>query len=40
LRDALCGAVADVKDGEVELPDTPGLGIEPDLVSIAQYRTL
>jgi D-galactarolactone cycloisomerase len=40
LRDAFCGPVADVKDGEVELPDTPGLGIEPDLVSIAQYRTL
>jgi L-alanine-DL-glutamate epimerase-like enolase superfamily enzyme len=40
LRDAFCGAVADVKDGAIELPDTPGLGIEPDLTSIAKYRTL
>jgi L-alanine-DL-glutamate epimerase-like enolase superfamily enzyme len=40
LRDAFCGAVGDVKDGEVELDETPGLGIEPDLGSIAKYRTL
>ena len=40
LRDAFCGAVADVRDGEVELADTPGLGIEPDLVPFAKYRTL
>ena len=40
LRDAFSGAVVNVRDGEVELPDTPGLGIEPDLASIAKYRTL
>ena len=40
LRDAFCGAVADIKDGEIELPETPGLGIEPDLAAIAKYRTL
>jgi L-alanine-DL-glutamate epimerase-like enolase superfamily enzyme len=39
LRDGFCGAVADVKDGEIELTDAPGLGIEPDIASIAQYRT-
>jgi D-galactarolactone cycloisomerase len=40
LRDAFCGTVASIKDGEIELPETPGLGIEPDLASIAKYRTL
>jgi L-alanine-DL-glutamate epimerase-like enolase superfamily enzyme len=40
LRDAFCGAVAAIKDGEIELPDTPGLGIEPDIASIEEYRTL
>jgi D-galactarolactone cycloisomerase len=40
LRDAFCGAVAAVKDGEIELPETPGLGIAPDLAAIAKYRTL
>jgi D-galactarolactone cycloisomerase len=40
LRDAFCGAVADVREGEIELEDAPGLGIEPDLASIAKYRTL
>ena len=40
LRDAFCGAVGRVKDGEIELDETPGLGIEPDLASIAKYRTL
>jgi D-galactarolactone cycloisomerase len=40
LRERFCGAVADIKDGEIELPDAPGLGIEPDLAAIARYRTL
>jgi len=40
LRDAFCGAVADVKDGAIELLEEAGLGIEPDLASIARYRTL
>ncbi|WP_213769852.1 mandelate racemase/muconate lactonizing enzyme family protein [Bradyrhizobium sp. dw_78] len=39
LRDRLCGPVADVSDGTVTLGDDPGLGIEPDLSSIEQYRT-
>jgi D-galactarolactone cycloisomerase len=40
LRDAFCGAAGRVKNGEIELDEAPGLGIEPDLASIAQYRTL
>jgi L-alanine-DL-glutamate epimerase-like enolase superfamily enzyme len=40
LRDAFCGTAADVRDGEIELTEAPGLGIEPDLASIAKYRTL
>jgi L-alanine-DL-glutamate epimerase-like enolase superfamily enzyme len=40
LRNNLCGSVAAIKDGEIELPETPGLGIAPDLAAIAQYRTL
>ena len=40
LRDAFCGAVADVRDGAIELHGRAGLGIAPDLASIAQYRTL
>lgn len=39
LRDLLCGPVADISDGTVTLNDNPGLGIEPDLSSIEQYRT-
>lgn len=40
LRENFCGAVADIKDGEIELPETPGLGIEPDVKAIEKYRTL
>ncbi|HEV7602633.1 MAG TPA: mandelate racemase/muconate lactonizing enzyme family protein [Bradyrhizobium sp.] len=40
LRDDLCGAVADIKDGEIVLPETPGLGIEIDVKAIEKYRTL
>ena len=39
LRDRFCGPVADIRDGMVTLSDNPGLGIEPDLSSIEQYRT-
>ena len=39
LRDRFCGAVANVRDGTITLGDDPGLGIEPDLASIEQYRT-
>lgn len=40
LREQFCGSVADVRDGEVVLTEEPGLGLEPDLSSIAKYRTL
>jgi L-alanine-DL-glutamate epimerase-like enolase superfamily enzyme len=40
LRQDFCGAVAVVKDGEIVLPETPGLGIEPDLAAIEKYRTI
>jgi L-alanine-DL-glutamate epimerase-like enolase superfamily enzyme len=40
LRDHVCGTVADIRDGTVTLGDEPGLGIEPDLAAIAQYRTV
>ena len=33
------GAVADVTDGSITLGDALGLGIEPDLAAIEQYRT-
>jgi D-galactarolactone cycloisomerase len=39
LRDRFCGPVADVRDGAITLSDDPGLGIEPELASIEQYRT-
>ena len=40
LREDFCGAVADIKDGEIVLPETPGLGVEPDVKAIEKYRTL
>ncbi|MGN6113924.1 MAG: mandelate racemase/muconate lactonizing enzyme family protein [Nitrobacter sp.] len=40
LRDRFCGPVVNVVDGTVTLGDAPGLGIEPDLASIEQYRTV
>jgi D-galactarolactone cycloisomerase len=39
LRDRFCGPVAEISDGTVTLSDSPGLGFEPDLSSIEQYRT-
>ncbi len=39
LRDLFCGPVIDIRDGMVTLNDDPGLGFEPDLSSIANYRT-
>lgn len=39
LRDRLCGPVADISGGAISLTDEPGLGIEPDLAAIEQYRT-
>jgi D-galactarolactone cycloisomerase len=40
LREGFCGAVADISDGEIVLPEAPGLGIEPDVAAIERYRTL
>ncbi|THD75402.1 MAG: mandelate racemase/muconate lactonizing enzyme family protein [Bradyrhizobium sp.] len=40
LRQQFCGAIADIKDGEIVLPETPGLGIEPDIAAIEKYRTM
>ena len=40
LREDFCGAVADIREGEIVLPETPGLGIEPDVKAIEKYRTL
>jgi L-alanine-DL-glutamate epimerase-like enolase superfamily enzyme len=40
LREDFCGAAADIRNGEIELPETPGLGIEPDLAAIEKYRTM
>ncbi|XIA63457.1 enolase C-terminal domain-like protein [Bradyrhizobium sp. TZ2] len=39
LRDRFCGPVVDVRDGTITLSDDAGLGIEPELVAIEQYRT-
>jgi len=39
LRDRFCGPIADISEGRVTLGDEPGLGIEPDLSSIENYRT-
>jgi D-galactarolactone cycloisomerase len=40
LREDFCGAVADIKDGEIVLTEAPGLGIEPVMKAIEKYRTL
>jgi D-galactarolactone cycloisomerase len=40
LREYFCGAAADIKDGEIVLPEMPGLGIEPELAAIERYRTM
>jgi L-alanine-DL-glutamate epimerase-like enolase superfamily enzyme len=40
LRDRFCGSVANVNEGTITLGDEPGLGIDPDLSSIEQYRTM
>jgi D-galactarolactone cycloisomerase len=39
LRGRLCGSVANVRNGMVTLTDDPGIGIEPDLLSIEHHRT-
>ncbi|NPU13394.1 mandelate racemase/muconate lactonizing enzyme family protein [Bradyrhizobium sp. 83012] len=39
LRDRFCGPVARITDGTVALGEEPGIGLVPDLASIAQYRS-
>jgi D-galactarolactone cycloisomerase len=39
LRERFSGAVAEIRDGEIVLDETPGLGIEPDVKAIEEYRT-
>ncbi|HEU0081658.1 MAG TPA: enolase C-terminal domain-like protein, partial [Bradyrhizobium sp.] len=40
LREEFCGAVAQIREGEIVLGETPGLGVEPDLKGIEKYRTM
>ena len=40
LREEFCGAVAQIREGEIVLGEMPGLGIEPDLKGIEKYRTM
>ena len=40
LREDFCGAVAEIREGEIVLPEMPGLGVEPDLAGIEKYRTM
>jgi D-galactarolactone cycloisomerase len=40
LREDFCGAVPDIRDGEIALTEKPGLGVEPDVKAIEKYRTL
>ncbi|WP_458757546.1 mandelate racemase/muconate lactonizing enzyme family protein [Afipia sp. TerB] len=39
LRDRFCGPVVNVSNGAVTLSDEPGLGLTPDIDSIADLRT-
>lgn len=39
LRDRFCGAAAEINEGKIKLTDAPGLGFEPDLAAIEQFRT-
>lgn len=38
LRSALCGPLAHISQGYAMLPETAGLGIEPDLAALQGYR--
>ena len=39
LREMLVGDLLTVREGRVALPQTPGLGIVPDLAALDPYRT-
>ena len=38
LRTLACGPVADVRDGQIVLGEAPGLGVEPDLQALREFR--
>ncbi|MBV9395215.1 MAG: mandelate racemase/muconate lactonizing enzyme family protein [Methylobacteriaceae bacterium] len=40
LRDTCCGPMCQIRSGQVSLLDEPGLGVDPDLQGLANYRTL
>ena len=40
LREGLLGDVLTLRDGGVSLPDGQGLGLEPDIKTLASFRTL
>jgi len=40
LLNNLCSARIEMKDGAIEVPDAPGLGVEPDEKMISRYRVL
>jgi L-alanine-DL-glutamate epimerase-like enolase superfamily enzyme len=39
MRDRFCGPIVNIGNGRMTLGDDSGLGIEPDLSSIENYRT-
>ena len=40
LREGLLGSLLNVTDGSVSLPDGPGLGLEPELKPLTNFRSL
>ena len=40
LRERLAGPLSEIRDGRVQLNEKPGLGFEPDLHSILEFRVL
>ena len=40
LRELLSGGVPPIRHGEMTLPDSPGLGAQPDLAALQRYLTL
>jgi L-alanine-DL-glutamate epimerase-like enolase superfamily enzyme len=38
-RELIVGDALPVHDGQVPLPEAPGLGVVPDLAALAPYRT-
>jgi D-galactarolactone cycloisomerase len=38
LRDTMCGPVADVRDGAIELTEAPGLGTDPEMSALRRFK--